>query len=114
MKESKKIIEENLGTKIDYLSIPRGFSNQRIITRAKEAGYSTVFTSSLFSYNDFELGRIAVKASWSLDKFIRTVNNGYSLSDKTRLVVRKAAKAILGSKGYDKLRTGLLKRNISY
>jgi len=113
-KESKKMIEENLGAKIDYLSIPRGFSNQRIITKAKEAGYSAVFTSSLFSYNDFEFGRIAVKANWNLDKFISIVNNGYSLSDRTRILVKKTAKTILGPEGYDRFRTGLLKRNISY
>lgn len=103
-KESKKIIEDKLGASIDHISIPRGFYNQKIINKAREAGYGQVFDAS----------RISVKANWSTDKFIDVLNHGYSFGDRARFFVRNTAKAILGPENYDRMRSGLLKKNISY
>ena len=99
LKESKKILEETLACNIDSLSIPRGFCNKKIIAKAREIGYKTIFTSD---------NRIAVKADWTLEKFVSVLNNGYSLGDKAVELAKNASKRVLGAKTYDKLRTGVL------
>ncbi|MDD4900424.1 MAG: hypothetical protein PHG68_07580, partial [Candidatus Omnitrophica bacterium] len=98
------IIDDKLGASIDHISIPRSFYNQKIINKAREAGYGQVFDAS----------RISVKANWSTDKFIDVLNHGYSFGDRARFFVRNTAKAILGPENYDRMRSGLLKKNISY
>lgn len=109
IKASKKMLEENLGKTVDYFSIPRGFYNQEVIARAKAAGYLKVFTSNPKDNDDFKIGRIPVKGEWSLDYFMRVLNNGLSLKDRAGELVKSSSKRILGPKWYDRIRTSLLK-----
>lgn len=111
LRASKKLLEENLGRAIDYFSIPRGFYNRRVIDEAKEVGYKAIFTSNPKDNDGFKFGRIAVKAEWDLEKFMRIVNNGLPWRDSAREFVKKASQKIMGAKSYDKLRTIVLAQN---
>jgi len=110
LKASKKFLEDNLGIPVDYFSIPRGFYNKKVISKAKESGYKAVFTSNPKDNDNFKFGRIAVMANWNLDKFIDVVNNGFSLKEKTGEFIKSYSKRLLGNKNYDRLRTMILKR----
>ncbi len=110
LSESKKMLEDKLGERIDFFSVPRGFYNKKVIAKAKDAGYKAVFTSVYGDRDEFKLGRIPVKASWDLAYFIRIVNGGLSLKDKGKELIKNASKKMLGAKNYDRLRTGILIR----
>jgi peptidoglycan/xylan/chitin deacetylase (PgdA/CDA1 family) len=109
IKDSKKILEDNLGQAVEYFSIPRGFYNHKVIAKTKEAGYKIVFTSNPGDNSGFLFGRIAVKANWDLDYFTRVINNGYPLKDRIEEWLKGAFKALLGANSYDRLRSKLLK-----
>lgn len=98
--ESKKILEENLKTKIDYFSIPRGFCNKKIIDKAMSAGYKTIFTSD---------NRIVIRPGWSSNHFMRVIDNGYLFQDKVEDVIKNSLRGMLGVKNYDRLRTIILR-----
>lgn len=98
--ESKKLLEENLKTRIDYLSIPRGFYNKKIIDKATDAGYKTIFTSD---------SRIVVRPGWDLKHFSKVLNNGYLFQDKIEDVIKNSIRGVLGTKNYDRIRTMLLR-----
>lgn len=110
LKESKRILEENLSAPVDYLSIPRGFYNKKVIEKAKELGYKAVFTSTSKDSDGFKLGRIPVKGSWDLAYFKKILDNGLSLKDKAGELLKTSSKKILGPKRYDRIRTAVLKK----
>jgi len=58
--ESKKILENELGSEINNLSIPRGFCNKKVIEKAKKLQYQTIFTSNPEDNNDFLLDEISI------------------------------------------------------
>ncbi|MBN1871082.1 MAG: polysaccharide deacetylase family protein [Candidatus Omnitrophica bacterium] len=49
--ESKKVLEKNLGKRIDYFSLPTGFYDKRITTVARDAAYKGLFYSEV-GYTD--------------------------------------------------------------
>jgi len=110
LNESKKILEEKLSRAIDYLSIPRGFCNKKVIDKVKQAGYKAVFTSNLKDNDGFKFGRIPVRSSWSIAYFARVMKNGPSLKDRAGEWVKGSSKKMLGAKCYDKVRTAVLGR----
>lgn len=70
---SKKMIEDKIGKEVKSFSVPRGFNSPAIRRLAQEAGYQFVFNSR-FDLNDlgqdkFDLRRMAVKQSTSLEEF---------------------------------------------
>lgn len=110
IKWSKKILEEKLGTAVDYFSVPRGFHNKRIIAKAKEAGYKAVFTSDIDKSDGYKFGRIAVKANWDLEYFKKVLKDGLPLKAKTREFIKNTSKKVLGARNYDRIRSKILKR----
>lgn len=111
LRESKKILEENLGCVIEYFSIPRGFYDQKVIAKARETGYKAAFTSNPRDSGGFLRGRIPVKSNWSLKHFRTVLNNGLSLKDRIEELLKASSKKILGARYYNKLRTAILKPN---
>ncbi len=109
LKESKRVLEEMLGEKVKYISVPRGFYDKRAIKKAKEAGYEAVFTSDAASSGPYKRGRIVVRADWSLERFVKILENGYPLSHKVSRAMIDSAKYILGHAGYDKMRSLVLR-----
>ncbi len=110
LKESKQILEHSLGCDIDYLSIPRGFCDNRIIDKAKEAGYKAVFASYREDSAGFVFGRISVKYNWNLAHFKNVLNNGLSYREKLEESVKTVSKKILGPRVYDRIRAAILSR----
>lgn len=110
LRMSKAMIEDNLKHSIDYISIPRGFYNKKIIDKAKEFGYKAVFTSNPMDSDGFKLGRIVVRRDWGLNYFDKAINNNLPFKNKIGEALKNSAKRMLGAKNYDKIRTQLLTR----
>lgn len=99
LRESKRVLEENLSCSVDTLSIPRGFYSQKVTNKAKEIGYKTIFTSD---------DRIVVRSDWDMKRFIRAVNGRHTVSEKLSGLLKRSSKRLLGARGYDILRTKIL------
>ena len=113
LRVSKKFLQEYLGDKIEFLSIPRGFVNKEVIEKAKELGYKAVFTSNAKDADGFKFGRITVKAYWGIKHFAGALDGKVPLKDRAGELVKKSSKRILGVRNYDRIRTSLLgKRNV--
>lgn len=111
LRASKKNLEDNLCLTIDYLSIPRGFYNMKVINKAKETGYKAIFSSNIEASDGFKFGRIPVKGNWDLEYFKKVLNNGFSLKDRAQGLIKNSSKKILGAKNYDRLRNIILTKD---
>lgn len=100
LKASKKLLEDNLGCYIDCLSVPRGFHSAKILNKARELGYKTIFTSD---------NRVVVRSDWNMDRFVRAMNSDGTLTDKARKLVLGSMKKLMGVKNYDKIRRLILR-----
>jgi len=107
---SKKVLEEQLRCDVNYFSIPRGFYNINVIEGVKNNGYKAVFTSNYKDHDGFKIGRIAIKADWDLEYFTKVINDGLSLKDKAKELIKNSSKMLLGTNNYDRLRTRILKK----
>jgi peptidoglycan/xylan/chitin deacetylase (PgdA/CDA1 family) len=99
LRQSKRILEENLWCTIDTLSIPRGFCNAKIMSKAKDVHYKTIFTSD---------NRIVVMADWDIDRFTHAINGKHTVSEKLVKLLKNSSKRLLGDRSYDLLRTRIL------
>ncbi|MCR4337672.1 MAG: polysaccharide deacetylase family protein [Candidatus Omnitrophica bacterium] len=111
--ESKRILEENLKTKITTFSIPRGFISQTLMQCAEEAGYEWVFGSQphhsqLAKYK----GRIAVKANWSIQRFEQALKGYTPWKERAAVMIKNLIKCVAGNQGYDRFRSFLLRGRI--
>lgn len=78
IKQSKLILEDKLGKRIDYLSYPGGNHNEDIMKIAKNSGYKAAFKDRVVpkkeNNNPYALGRISIeKANESMSDFIATL-----------------------------------------
>jgi peptidoglycan/xylan/chitin deacetylase (PgdA/CDA1 family) len=109
LETSKKIIEDKIGAPVKYLSLPFGSSNERVITIAKELGYQGIFTS--LSNNGgwknelFQFGRIHVKDTYPLKKFVGLIdpNPTQFFLTRTDEALKGMIKEIIGLNNYRKL-----------
>jgi peptidoglycan/xylan/chitin deacetylase (PgdA/CDA1 family) len=106
---SLKLLVNHLGDGITTLSIPRGFCNDKIIQIAYEAGYRNVFISQ--RPGDLESDcweRIAVKASWNVQRFEKAVNGikpvGEEILDQVKMMIKKP----LNGQIYNRLRDTII------
>jgi peptidoglycan/xylan/chitin deacetylase (PgdA/CDA1 family) len=68
--DSKSVLEEILGRKIDLFSFPHGMYNTHLITMARRAGYRKVFSisPSFASESEYVMGRVRADPSdWNLE-----------------------------------------------
>ncbi|MCC6502895.1 MAG: polysaccharide deacetylase family protein [Deltaproteobacteria bacterium] len=79
LESSKKRLEEILGARVPYISFPGGRYNAMVLERARQAGYSAVFTSVPFSlkrHKDmFMIGRYAVKSTADEKDFLAVLKS---------------------------------------
>jgi len=106
--DSKKILERKLRIPVEYLSIPRGFHNRKIIRKAKEAGYKAIFTSDLGfnteeNFNLYNMRRIPIKKSLSIDRFQQILDERRIIREKIASIFKKASQMLLGFENYEKL-----------
>ena len=91
-------------------SVPRGFYNDSILEAARQCGYEHVFVSGEAKGNfPFCVGRVAVKNDWTLERFKQALKGEVPATEKIGNSVKTVVKNVLGGKGYDQLRSGLLK-----
>lgn len=69
IENSKKIIEDKLGEKVDYLSYPFGRYNNTIKKLAKDAGYSASFTLNPFICERYAVGRMGIYIIDTMEEF---------------------------------------------
>lgn len=110
MIESKDILERQLKINIDDFSVPRGFCNARILKVGQDAGYKRIFVSeSVPQGTGAAIPRLAVKSSWSLRRFEQALYGKVPLEEAGINFFKTAAKKLLGSSGYNAMRSGILK-----
>jgi peptidoglycan/xylan/chitin deacetylase (PgdA/CDA1 family) len=109
LETSKKTIEDKIGAPVKYLSLPFGSFNKRVIRISQHIGYKAIFTSSYkvgnFDNELYQLGRINVKDSYSLEKFERLIdpNPTEVLLTMTNAALKRLIKEIIGLNNYRKL-----------
>ncbi|MBI5874117.1 MAG: polysaccharide deacetylase family protein [Candidatus Omnitrophica bacterium] len=106
---SKQILEKYTRKRVDFLSIPRGFYNKRILTIARDVGFRAVCVSDagfsdFLSDGLFLLKRFTMRKNYGLNAF-RSVVSGHpsvlvTVGENIRTGLRKA----LGYQVYDRLR----------
>ena len=73
LEESKKMLEDRLGTAVSSFSVPRGFFRPQIQELASKAGYQFLFTSrfdvNMSGQNPLSLNRLAIRPDLSLERF---------------------------------------------
>ncbi len=75
LKKSKKFLEEKLGIEVEYLSIPYGNYDSRVVEIAKNVGYKNVFTSEIGKVegDSFLINRICVKKGESVRDILNKI-----------------------------------------
>jgi peptidoglycan/xylan/chitin deacetylase (PgdA/CDA1 family) len=78
---SKRMLEEALGRKVEYLAFPYGVYNSKIVQRCKEIGYEAVFStcpeSPLAPMTRFLKGRVEISLSdWKIEALLKVLG-GY-------------------------------------
>ncbi len=83
---SRKILEDNLGKKVDYFAYPYGLCNDQVIDTVKESGY-TAACSTLSGFNrpgenPFKLRRIDIFGTDQLWQFKQKLGFGTNETDR--------------------------------
>ena len=113
LKKSKDILEENLGKKISYLSLPGGRYNKEVIKIAKQVGYKKVLTSipgwNNIAQNAFLLKRFAIKNITDFETFIGIIERKFSsyLKQVIPFAITSGLRKIVGEQKYEKIRNVL-------
>lgn len=115
LRQSKSLLEDQLGVPVTTMSLPGGRYNGRVLSACREAGYSKVYTSVPrieISDAEFTVGRVNINSRMTLDWITRLLQTGSrELSELQRQYSMKAAaKSILGDRLYDKLWTIVTRR----
>jgi peptidoglycan/xylan/chitin deacetylase (PgdA/CDA1 family) len=114
LRESKRILEDGLGTSVDYVSSPSGYDSRHFARLAREAGYRAALQGRLQpnerSTDRFALGRFVLKRAHDFELFVRLIEPGGRAWRplRRRQMVRNAARAVLGPRGYEAVRSWLL------
>ena len=110
---SKKELEDKLGRQVDLFAPPHGALNGHVFRIAKELGYRAICSSRPGRWRQnaghFEIPRVAVLSSTRLTQ-LGSWARGEALFHQTlRYRLSRSARAVLGSKNYERLRALLLK-----
>ena len=109
--DSKRGLEDLVGSEVDSLSIPNGAVDQRVRRIAAECGYRFIFDSSVRvnrgRANPLSIGRLAVKRTTPIAAFRRFVQHRTG-GEWWRRVMLATPKRLLGLRRYDVLRRRLL------
>lgn len=89
---SKSVIEERLGTSVEFLSVPYGLVNKRVISAAHEQGYRSVCTSQNWpaTLGTIQIGRVSIHSDTDAGEFA-----GLLARDLSLYAARSAREAFL-------------------
>jgi peptidoglycan/xylan/chitin deacetylase (PgdA/CDA1 family) len=111
LQSSKSFLEDTVGYEVDTLSIPGGAVDGRVRQIAADVGYRLLFTSEIYAntrhVGPMRIGRIAIKATTTMDDFGRYVQHNLGREQLRRLLLG-IPKRVLGLRGYERLRRRLL------
>jgi peptidoglycan/xylan/chitin deacetylase (PgdA/CDA1 family) len=114
MFESKSKLEQMVGKPVAHFSCPGGRYNDRVAEVARAAGYRTIATSRIqansSTTDSFALGRIAILRGLSITTFAEICSGEALPRLRAESGIRNAAKQLLGSSLYDRVRGVLLGR----
>src|SRR4030042_3567421 len=109
LQTSKKTIEDVLGKQVNFLSLPHGVFNNKVLKMAQEAGYQAVCTSAQGYSHEYRnlpvMKRINISDQFQVDTFEKILERNESaifpmlLSKK----VKNMAKRLIGQEKYRKL-----------
>ena len=111
LKESKRILEEKLGIKIENFSVPHGFYDEGVVKMALEVGYRHIFVSEINPRLKNCIGRMAVKSHWSLRRFKMGLEGKVPLTEEFLSLGQIVCRCALGDSGYDRFRKMILRLN---
>ncbi len=105
---SKKVIEDRIGAPVKYLSLPFGSLNRQVPPIAQQLGYKGIFTSLSVENRRSELvqfGRVHIKDTYSLKKFMRLIDPSLAQFFVTRTgeTLKGMVKEVIGLENYRKL-----------
>jgi peptidoglycan/xylan/chitin deacetylase (PgdA/CDA1 family) len=91
LRESKRLLEDRLGTPVDFLAAPYGLLNHRVVQAAGEAGYRAVCTSWDWPARPRArtLGRLAVHDTTTREDFSQLLHG------RPGILGRRLARALL-------------------
>jgi hypothetical protein len=95
-----------LGINIDYLSIPGGFFNDRILRISREVGYRAVCTSA-FGVNSersncFALKRMGITFKTPFEDFMKmaSLDRNFMIMNGLRWTIKNTVKGVIGKNIY--------------
>ncbi|MFX0124538.1 MAG: polysaccharide deacetylase family protein [Candidatus Hodarchaeota archaeon] len=106
---SKKSIEEHLDKRVDFLSVPHGMINQKVIDLAQAVGYKAILTSEpgySHSYdNPAILRRINISDRYEIGSFekIIQVDHSFIISLILAKKIKNFTRKLMGYNNYRKL-----------
>jgi peptidoglycan/xylan/chitin deacetylase (PgdA/CDA1 family) len=111
--DSKKILEDMTGGKIDHFSCPGGRFSNRARDLVREAGYQSMATSRTHTNSSttdpYSLGRVAILRETNVNAFARICTGEALWQMRLGENLRGAAKQVLGNAIYDRFRKHLLR-----
>ena len=113
--ESKRMLEERLGLAVRSASLPRGWAPPRIEPILRDLGYSVFCTSRVGWWHPgdepLRMPRVAIRRGMPIEEFVSILNaEPRSLwTQQTIDFAKNAAKAFLGRRGWNRLRTPIMK-----
>jgi len=112
--DAKAKLEQIIGKLIQHFSCPGGRYDNRVAKIARTAGYKTVATSRICANyrdtNPFALGRVAILRGLPITTFSAICTGEVLPRLRAQSMLRNAAKQLLGSSLYDRMRMILLDR----
>lgn len=110
--EAKERLEQIAGARVDHFSCPGGRWDSRVANAVKQANFQTMATSATglnYSRTDpFSLTRIAILDGVTNDQVLRVCRGEGLLLTQIKERARGMARRILGSAGYDSIRSLIL------
>ncbi len=114
LEDSKKLLEDRLGVRVRYLSLPGGYGSSLVRLLAQEVGYEAI-CSSVFGYNRFPLQRYQLRRFCLRrnddEATVRSIMRRDSLALLPRRIVEKGkgfSSLLLGRRLYSRLRSRFL------
>lgn len=111
--DSKKMLEDMTGAKIEHFSCPGGRYNDRARDLVREAGYQSMATSRTHmnfpATNPYSLGRVPILRETNINTFGRICSGEALWRMRLGENLRGAAKRIMGNTAYDRFRKRLLR-----
>jgi peptidoglycan/xylan/chitin deacetylase (PgdA/CDA1 family) len=114
LSESKRLLEEQLGSPVHFLSIPHGLYDKAVKKAACEAGYLAMLTSDMGLNNrqsdSYSLKRICVDSGIHISGFALLLEGKGILPRRLRQLTLDLLKRFLGVERYARMKSTFLRR----